>query len=55
MRLIDADELMVRMKKRFYEHNMKSDFDRCAREVIISCMEAIQRSPTIEQSLDEEK
>lgn len=47
MRLIDADELMERLQSRFYAHNLKCDFDRCARSVILSCMEAVQRSPTI--------
>lgn len=47
MRLIDADELMDRLHERLLAHNIKCDSDRCARAVIISCMEAADRSLTI--------
>lgn len=48
MRLIDADELYARLKKRYYMHNIKNDrFDMVAREIIKSCMEAVERSKTI--------
>lgn len=47
MRPIDGDELYARLKKRYYMHNMCDRFDRAARAVIKSCMEAVERSKTI--------
>ena len=47
--LIDRNELMERLRKRLYAHNIKnSKNDEMAREVIISCMEAVQRSEQID-------
>lgn len=47
MKLIDADELYARLMARYMAHNLDDTRDMAARAAIMSCMEAVERSKTI--------
>ena len=49
MELIDKEELMERLRTRYSFHNIKgSHNDEIARTVIVSCMEAVERSRVVD-------